>query len=109
MVAHFTAQGVGENLVPEADAQQGRRLGPLQGAFQPVHQASHPAGFVRDHMMGTGDHHTAETARCRQGRVFARVHHGDRRLFTKTLPDPVGKIAVMPSQGGVGATGLQNQ
>ena len=109
VITHFAAQGVGEKLVPEADAQQRRCLGQLQGGFQPVHQVSHPAGFVRDHVMGTGDHHAAEARRARQGLAVTGVHHGHRCLVTETLPDPVGEIAVMPLQGGVGATGLQNQ
>ena len=44
-----------------------------------------------------------------QGPAVTGVHQGDRCLVAKTLPDPVGEIAVMPLQGGVGATGLQNQ
>ena len=39
------------------------------------------------------------------GVVITGSHH----MVTETLPDPVGEIAVMPLQGGVGATGLQNQ
>ena len=107
VIVHMAAQGLGQHLVAETDAQV-RHFRRYQ-AFDPAGETFHPRQPVGDHGVGAGHDHAGAVARFGQVGGLPGIHHAHSLAGqTQAGHQPILEIAEAPHHIRVGSPGLDD-